>query len=69
MGLDYRDKYSIMASYRIHNIRFYNLEPKSVTCLCHESKTKKLALARLARIYVHVHLHSKFVIFTQMNFL
>lgn len=35
-----------MASYRIHNIRFYNLEPKSVTCLCHEPKTKKLALAR-----------------------
>ncbi|KAL0124623.1 hypothetical protein PUN28_006462 [Cardiocondyla obscurior] len=35
-----------MASYRIHNIRFYNLVPKSVTCLCHESKTKKLALAR-----------------------
>ncbi|XP_077273019.1 UTP4 small subunit processome component l(3)72Dn [Temnothorax americanus] len=35
-----------MASYRIHNIRFYNLEPRSVTCLCHESKTKKLALAR-----------------------
>lgn len=36
-----------MASYRIHNIRFYNLEPKSVTCLCHEPKTEKLALARL----------------------
>ncbi|KMR04269.1 cirhin-like protein [Lasius niger] len=35
-----------MASYRIHNIRFYSLEPKSVTCLCHEPKTKKLALAR-----------------------
>lgn len=35
-----------MATHRIHNIRFYNLEPKSVTCLCHESKTKKLALAR-----------------------
>ncbi|KAG5315019.1 UTP4 protein, partial [Acromyrmex insinuator] len=35
-----------MASNRIHNIRFYNLEPKSVTCLCHELKTKKLALAR-----------------------
>lgn len=40
-----------MASHRIHNIRFYNLESKSVTCLCHESKTKKLALARLALIY------------------
>ncbi|EZA58210.1 U3 small nucleolar RNA-associated protein 4 homolog isoform X1 [Ooceraea biroi] len=35
-----------MASYRIHNIRFYNLEPKSVTCLCYEPKTKKVALAR-----------------------
>ncbi|XP_029672034.1 U3 small nucleolar RNA-associated protein 4 homolog isoform X2 [Formica exsecta] len=35
-----------MASYRIHNIRFYSPEPKSVTCLCHEPKTKKLALAR-----------------------
>lgn len=40
-----------MASYRIHNIRFYSLEPKSVTCLCHEPKTKKLALARLVNIY------------------
>ncbi|XP_011263499.1 U3 small nucleolar RNA-associated protein 4 homolog [Camponotus floridanus] len=35
-----------MASYRIHNIRFYSPEPKSATCLCHEPKTKKLALAR-----------------------
>ncbi|XP_072754367.1 U3 small nucleolar RNA-associated protein 4 homolog [Anoplolepis gracilipes] len=35
-----------MASYRIHNIRFYSPEPKPVTCLCHEPKTKKLALAR-----------------------
>lgn len=35
-----------MASHRIHNVRFYNLESKSVTCLSYESKTKKLALAR-----------------------
>ncbi|XP_012526821.1 U3 small nucleolar RNA-associated protein 4 homolog [Monomorium pharaonis] len=35
-----------MTSHRIHNIKFYNLVSKSVTCLCHESKTKKLALAR-----------------------
>ncbi|XP_014474732.1 PREDICTED: cirhin [Dinoponera quadriceps] len=35
-----------MGSYQIHNIRFYNPEPKSVTCMSHEPKTKKLALAR-----------------------
>ncbi|KAH0944496.1 hypothetical protein HN011_006026 [Eciton burchellii] len=35
-----------MASHHIHTIKFYNLEPKSVTCLCYEPKTKKLALVR-----------------------
>lgn len=35
-----------MSTCKIHNVRFYNLEPKSVTCLSYESKTKKLALAR-----------------------
>ncbi|XP_003699717.1 UTP4 small subunit processome component l(3)72Dn [Megachile rotundata] len=35
-----------MSSCKIHNVRFYNLEPRSVTCLSYESKTKKLALAR-----------------------
>ena len=35
-----------MSTCKIHNIRFYNLEPRSVTCLSYESKTKKLALAR-----------------------
>ncbi|XP_043677473.1 U3 small nucleolar RNA-associated protein 4 homolog [Vespula pensylvanica] len=35
-----------MTTFKIHNVRFYNLEPKSATCLCHEPKTKKLALAR-----------------------
>ncbi|KAG7200412.1 hypothetical protein KM043_017865 [Ampulex compressa] len=35
-----------MSTSKIHNIRFYNLEPKSATCLCYEQKTKKLALAR-----------------------
>ncbi|KAK2586925.1 hypothetical protein KPH14_009855 [Odynerus spinipes] len=35
-----------MTTCRIHNVRFYNLEPKSATCLCYEPKNKKLALAR-----------------------
>ncbi|XP_076637416.1 UTP4 small subunit processome component l(3)72Dn [Colletes latitarsis] len=35
-----------MSTCKIHNIRFYNLEPRSVTCLSYESKTRKLALAR-----------------------
>ncbi|XP_015588039.1 U3 small nucleolar RNA-associated protein 4 homolog [Cephus cinctus] len=35
-----------MSTCRIHNVRFYNLEPKSITCLCYEQKTKKLALSR-----------------------
>ncbi|CAL7943400.1 unnamed protein product [Xylocopa violacea] len=35
-----------MSTCKIHNIRFYNLEPRSVTCLSYEPKTKKLALAR-----------------------
>ncbi|XP_060818958.1 U3 small nucleolar RNA-associated protein 4 homolog [Bombus pascuorum] len=35
-----------MSTCKIHNIRFYNLEPRSVTCLSYECKTKKLALAR-----------------------
>ncbi|OAD61377.1 Cirhin [Eufriesea mexicana] len=35
-----------MSTCKIHNIRFYNLEPRSVTCLSYESKTKKLTLAR-----------------------
>ena len=34
-------------SCKIHNIKFYNLEPKSVVCFAYESKSKKLALARL----------------------
>lgn len=36
-----------MSSCKIHNIRFYNLEPRSATCLSYESKTKRLTLARL----------------------
>ena len=35
-----------MSTCKIHNIRFYNLEPRSVTCLSYEPKTRKLALAR-----------------------
>ncbi|XP_003698089.1 U3 small nucleolar RNA-associated protein 4 homolog [Apis florea] len=35
-----------MSSCKIHNIRFYNLEPRSATCLSYESKTKRLTLAR-----------------------
>ncbi|XP_043260482.1 U3 small nucleolar RNA-associated protein 4 homolog [Colletes gigas] len=35
-----------MSTCKIHNIRFYNLEPRSVTCLSYESKTRKLALSR-----------------------
>ncbi|CAD1474178.1 unnamed protein product, partial [Heterotrigona itama] len=35
-----------MSTCKIHNIRFYNLEPRSVTCLSYELKTKKLTLAR-----------------------
>ncbi|KAI4486585.1 hypothetical protein M0804_005955 [Polistes exclamans] len=35
-----------MNEMRIHNVRFYELKPKSATCLYHESETKKLALAR-----------------------
>ena len=34
-------------SCKIHNVRFYNLEPKSVICFSFEPNTKKLALARL----------------------
>ncbi|OXU18958.1 hypothetical protein TSAR_000015 [Trichomalopsis sarcophagae] len=33
-------------SCKIHNVRFYNLEPKSVTCFSYEPNSKKLALAR-----------------------
>nr|XP_033325661.1 U3 small nucleolar RNA-associated protein 4 homolog [Megalopta genalis] len=35
-----------MSTCKIHNINFYNLEPRSFTCLSYESKTRKLALAR-----------------------
>ncbi|XP_066583138.1 U3 small nucleolar RNA-associated protein 4 homolog [Prorops nasuta] len=35
-----------MSPCRVHNIRFYNLEPKSVTCLCYDQENKKLALSR-----------------------
>jgi U3 small nucleolar RNA-associated protein 4 len=34
-------------SYKIHNVRFYNLEPKSVTCFSYEILSQRLALARL----------------------
>ncbi|KAJ8686698.1 hypothetical protein QAD02_022492 [Eretmocerus hayati] len=33
-------------SCKIHQVRFYNLEPKSVVCFSYEPKNKKLALAR-----------------------
>lgn len=36
-----------MSTCRIHNVRFYNLEPKAVTCLCYGQDVKKLALTRL----------------------
>ncbi|XP_008557301.1 U3 small nucleolar RNA-associated protein 4 homolog [Microplitis demolitor] len=35
-----------MASYKIHNVRFYNLEPRSIFCLCYDKYSKKLALSR-----------------------
>ncbi|XP_043480548.1 U3 small nucleolar RNA-associated protein 4 homolog [Leptopilina heterotoma] len=35
-----------MSTCRIHNVRFYNLEPKAVTCLCYGQDNKKLALSR-----------------------
>lgn len=34
-------------SYKIHNVRFYNLEPKAITCFSYEPKSKKLAVTRL----------------------
>lgn len=40
-----------MSTCKVHNIRFYNLEPRSVTCFSYESKTRKLALARLVLGY------------------
>ncbi|XP_011497017.1 PREDICTED: cirhin [Ceratosolen solmsi marchali] len=33
-------------SYKIHNVRFYNLEPKSIVCFSYEINSKRLALAR-----------------------
>ena len=36
-----------MSTCRIHNVRFYNLVPKAVTCLCYDQDSKKLALSRL----------------------
>ncbi|XP_058803857.1 U3 small nucleolar RNA-associated protein 4 homolog isoform X2 [Phymastichus coffea] len=33
-------------SCKIHNVRFYNLEPKSITCFSYEPRSKKLAVTR-----------------------
>ncbi|XP_034938638.1 U3 small nucleolar RNA-associated protein 4 homolog [Chelonus insularis] len=33
-------------SCKIHNVRFYNLEPRSISCLTYEKRSKKLALSR-----------------------
>ncbi|KAG8034811.1 hypothetical protein G9C98_007887 [Cotesia typhae] len=35
-----------MASYKIHNVRFYNLEPRSIVCMCYDNVNEKLAVAR-----------------------
>ncbi|EFN88628.1 U3 small nucleolar RNA-associated protein 4 homolog [Harpegnathos saltator] len=35
-----------MSSYTIHDVKFYNPEPRSVTCMSHEPVTKKLAIVR-----------------------
>ncbi|XP_012274554.1 U3 small nucleolar RNA-associated protein 4 homolog isoform X1 [Orussus abietinus] len=35
-----------MSTCKIHNVRFYNLEPRAATCLTYERRHKKLALSR-----------------------
>ncbi|XP_063976661.1 U3 small nucleolar RNA-associated protein 4 homolog [Diachasmimorpha longicaudata] len=35
-----------MSTCKIHHVKFYNLAPRSITCLSYEKTTKKLALSR-----------------------
>uniref|UniRef100_A0A1B6CBI0 Anaphase-promoting complex subunit 4-like WD40 domain-containing protein n=2 Tax=Clastoptera arizonana TaxID=38151 RepID=A0A1B6CBI0_9HEMI len=35
-----------MAPHQVHNIRFYNLEPRAIHCMAYENDLKKLALSR-----------------------
>ncbi|KAK0163552.1 hypothetical protein PV327_007222 [Microctonus hyperodae] len=37
---------SKMSTCKIHNIRFYNLKPRAISCICYEKSSKKLALSR-----------------------
>lgn len=54
-------------SHKIHNVRFYNLEPKSVICFSFEPEGKKLALARLVLILIlNFMLVSGFIIFYKL---
>lgn len=40
---------SKMSTCKIHNIRFYNLKPRAISCICYEKSSKKLALSRLVQ--------------------
>ncbi|XP_046396147.1 U3 small nucleolar RNA-associated protein 4 homolog [Ischnura elegans] len=35
-----------MGTYRIHNVRFYDLDPRAINCMAYEKKRRKLALSR-----------------------
>ncbi|KAK4308157.1 hypothetical protein Pmani_020125 [Petrolisthes manimaculis] len=35
-----------MAEYKLHNVRFYDFEPKSIQCMSYEEKSCRLALSR-----------------------
>jgi hypothetical protein len=36
----------IMSTCRVHNVRFYDLEPRAIHCMAYESTRKQLALSR-----------------------
>lgn len=47
-----------MTDCQIHNVRFYNLEPKMISCLAYCKQNSKLALTRHNIHFTHVYPYS-----------
>lgn len=45
-----RGFYNKMSTCKVHNVRFYKLEPKGINCFSYLKKKKKLALSRFVAV-------------------